>query len=84
MALLTENERVKVWREIMRDPRLISSGTLLKADIRAAVNGLDDFLENNWTLINQSIPQPARGELTRRQKAMLLLHVITERFNVEV
>ena len=56
----------------------------MKADIRAAVNGLDDFIENNWTLINQSIPQPARGELTRRQKAMLLLHVITERFNVEV
>ncbi len=55
-------------------------GAVTKADIRAAVNALDDFLNTNANAVNLAIPQPARGVLTQAQKARLLVFVITKRW----
>lgn len=54
--------------------------TLNKADIRAAVNALDDFFEANGAAINSAIPQPARSALTTGQKAKLITFVIRRRY----
>ena len=53
---------------------------LLKADVRAAFNALDSFLEDNAVTINQAIPQPARAQLNVQQKAYLLQLVIERRY----
>jgi hypothetical protein len=80
MAQLSDDQRRDIWAEWMRVNNEPVSVT--KADLRAAFNALDDFLETNKTAINNAIPQPARGELSARQKAWILARVIEQRFKV--
>jgi hypothetical protein len=83
MAVLPDTDRFEVWAQMMSDQGNITGqpfGALVKADLRAAVNALDDFLETNTATINAAIPQPARAELTVQQKALLLQFVIARRY----
>lgn len=81
MAVLSDADRVAVWAEWMR---LISADHELcgitKADLRAAVNALDDWINANAAAINLAIPQPARSSLTSAQKARLLTLIVTRRY----
>ena len=86
MTVLSESDRRKVWAEYMYD-KFVSDGnigTLLKTDLRAAVDAVDSFLDTNSAAINTAIPQPARGVLSIKQKALLLMYVVARRYNVEV
>ena len=83
MAILNNEDRKKTWAEFMTlGPHRTGQefGGVVKADLRAAVDGLDDFLNTNAALINAAIPQPARGALTVQQKALLLQLVISRRY----
>lgn len=83
MAVLTSAERQALWAELMRD--LSNRGepvALTKQDLRAALDAADDWAEANAASFNAAIPQPARAQLTARQKAMLLAWVITRRWEV--
>jgi len=85
MAVLPDTDRYDLWSAWMRDlSHSETLGAVTKADIRAAVNALDDFLSTNAVAINNSIPQPARSELTVKQKALLLVYVIKKRYLAEV
>jgi hypothetical protein len=53
-----------------------------KADLRAAVDAVDAWCETNAASLNTAIPQPARTQLTTKQKAWLLLHVVRKRLEV--
>ena len=81
MAVLNETARVGLWKEFMseisgdREPLDLS-----KAELRAAVNALDDWLDTNAILINAAIPQPARSNMTVSQKARLLSKVALWRY----
>lgn len=81
MAVLSDNARQDVWADAMRQ---ISDArepvSISKADLRAAVNALDTYLNDNASAINTTIPQPARGALTSAQKARLLMLVIQRRY----
>lgn len=82
MAVLSDNDRSALWldlmREFSRDRDVL--GALTKAELRAAVNGIDDYLSTNAAAINTAIPQPARGVLTTAQKARLLNAVVRQRY----
>ena len=78
MALLSEPDRIVVWQRWMRENN--ESCGISKADLRAAVDALDQFLEDNAGAINTAIPQPARGALTVAQKARLLAYVTIRRW----
>lgn len=82
MAALATQDRIDLWSELMaelsRDRETVSGVT--KADLRAAVDALDDWLNTNAATINAAIPQPARANLTTSQKARLLARVIYKRF----
>lgn len=82
MAVLPDNDRVSVWAQYMRDisAQRETFGALSKADLRAAVNALDDFMNTNAGAINAALPQPARGALTTPQKAQLLMAVVARRY----
>lgn len=67
---LTTDQRKAVSSQYQR--RRESFGTCSKAELLAAVNGLDDYLETNAAAINSAIPQPARAQLSTKQKALLL------------
>jgi len=82
MAVLPDNDRLAVWAQYMRESR-DAHGALTKADIRAAVDAIDGFLNTNAAAINSAIPQPARGALTTAQKARLLMYVIQRRYVAE-
>lgn len=81
MATMTTTDRAAVHADFMRDlSRILEPCAVLKADGRAAVDALDQFLSDNATVINSAIPQPARGALTQAQKARLLMLVIQRRY----
>jgi hypothetical protein len=48
---------------------------LTTADLRAAVDATDDWIEANKASYNAALPEPARSTLTARQKAYLFLVV---------
>lgn len=79
MAVLSDAKRLECWAEFMRED-LGTLGALTKADLRAALNALDDFLNSNAATINAAIPQPARSALTTSQKARLLMFVVRKRY----
>jgi hypothetical protein len=81
MAVLNSAARVAIWSDAMRrfsDDALECGVT--KADLRAAVDALDDFLNSNAAAINNAIPQPARSNLAPAQKAILLMYVVSRRY----
>lgn len=81
MAVLSDSAREGVRSQLIHGvmERRESIG-LTKADLRAAVNAIDQFLEDNASAINQAIPQPARGALSTAQKAHLLVLVALRRY----
>lgn len=82
MAVLSDSDRADLWAEFMRELSRDRDpvGVMTKADLRAAVNAIDDYLNTNASAINTAIPQPARGVLTTAQKARLLKAVVTQRY----
>ena len=81
MAILSDAVRAAIWCEFMSEAsRERTPTTVGKADLRAAINALDAFMEANATAINNAIPAAARSALTIKQKAMLLMYVITRRY----
>ena len=79
MAAMSNNDRAELHAELMRG--LLPAAGMLKADLRAAVNGLDGYIESAAAAINSAIPQPARGALTTSQKARLLALVVLKRYD---
>lgn len=84
MAVLSDPDRVAVWAEFMRDVVNINATAsgLTKAQLRAAVDAIDQWNEDNQASFNSAIPLPARTSLTAKQKATLQLMVITRRWLV--
>jgi hypothetical protein len=79
MAVLSDNDRAQINRDFMRECTEAFAG-VLQADLRAAVNGLDDYFDINAAAINLAIPQPARSALTLTQKSLLVRFVIAKRY----
>ena len=52
---------------------------LVKPDVKAAVDAMDDFLEANATAINNAFPQPFRGVASTAQKLTVIAYVAMRR-----
>jgi hypothetical protein len=78
MAVLSEQARAEVWAGHMRANE--QAFNLSKADLRAAVNAIDGWIDSNAAALNAVIPQPARSALTTSQKAQLLTLVVARRY----
>jgi hypothetical protein len=57
-------------------------GAVLKAELAAAVAAADAWVDGNAGSFNSALPQPARGVLTAKQKARLLMYVLRKRYEV--
>lgn len=83
MAILIDTAREGVWADFMQrlsqDNEPIDLG---KADLRAAFNAADDWVEANQAAYNSALPVAAQTNLTAKQKAELLMLVIDKRFGV--
>lgn len=80
MAVLNNADRRDVWAEFMRTPEAGETFGISKTELRAAVDAIDQWVDDNAASFNTAIPQPARGSLMARQKARLLSFVIARRF----
>lgn len=80
MAVLSDNDRADCWAQWMRESKTAIGGALTKAELRSAVNAIDQWVSDNASSFNTAIPQPARGVLTAAQKADLLVYVARKRF----
>ena len=81
MAVLPAGERAACTASFTDDKsrvREVVAG-VTKADIRAAVNAIDDWCDLNATALNLAIPLPARTALTGQQKLDLFLRVVQRR-----
>lgn len=81
MAVMSTSERQAVSADYQRDVCEVrgSFAGLTKADLQAAVNAIDAWIDDNTASFNTSIPQPARNALTAQQKSDLFLRVLKRR-----
>jgi hypothetical protein len=81
MAVLAAQDRIDGCADYQRGTQPGDVfGALLKADLQAAFNALDQWLSDNAAAVNSTIPQPARGALTTVQKSRLFRDVIKKRY----
>jgi hypothetical protein len=80
MAVMGSSDRAECWADFMRTPDTGEVFGLTKADLRAALDAIDQFLSDNASTLNTAIPQPARAALTTPQKARLLIWVVRWRY----
>lgn len=80
---LNEQERTGLWTDFMR---LLSRNRealgLTKAELRAAVDATDDWIDANQASFNSALPEPAKSALTGNQKVRLFMAVAAKRFEV--
>lgn len=81
MAALSDVVRRQVLGRFMSEKSALREGiaTVTKAELLAAVNGIDAWIEANAAEFNAAIPEPARGALTAQQKVDLFLLVLLRR-----
>lgn len=83
MAILTNDQRKDLWIEYMSTISARREGlSLTKAELRAAVDAVDDWIDGNIASFNSSLPLPARTALTAKQKVELFFAVARARFQV--
>lgn len=85
MAVLSANDLALVYADLVAGMNVATSetvGALVRADLKAAIAAADSWADSNAASFNSAIPQPARGALTARQKARLLMAVVKRRFEV--
>ena len=83
MAQLSDENRAKVWRGLMRWwSRLHEAMALNKADLRAAVDATDNWIETNQATYNNALPEAARNNLTAAQKTLLFCAVALARVDI--
>ena len=80
MAVLSDADRATLAAQWMRDNKEAIS--ILKADVRAAVNAADDWANTNAANYNNALPTAAKNNLSAQQKARLLEVVVKRRFEV--
>lgn len=83
MAALSNQERADIntlFQQQASDTH--SSLAVTKPQLRAAVDAIDQWIDDNATSFNSAIPQPARSALTAKQKAWLFKLVMNRRFEV--
>lgn len=78
MAVLPDLDRARTTNQWMRD----STTTLAvctKADLRAALNATDQWIEDNQTSFNTALPATFRNNATLAQKTLLFCYVALRR-----
>lgn len=80
MAVLPDLDRNRIWRWFMR--RNPEPCAFTKADLRAAVDACDSWIDSNTTSFNTALPQPFRGAATTQQKTLLLCYVAMRRAGI--
>ena len=83
MAVMNAAGRLEAFRDLIdENKRADIPCNLTKAQLQAAVDAIDDWLDANAAAMNSALPVAARTGLSTTQKAMLLMAVIARRYRV--
>jgi hypothetical protein len=83
MAVLSNADRQAESDRYQRDASADRTPIpVTKAQMKAVVDAIDDWVDANVTSFNNAIPQPQRGLLTAKEKARLLVYVVRRRYEV--
>lgn len=77
MAVLSDEDRRRTWAQLMRTGLAIPG--VVKADLRAAVDATDAWIEANQAAYNAALPQPFRGAAGLDEKTLLFCYVAMRR-----
>lgn len=75
---MTALERQRCTAQLMRDNES-PIGAITKAELRAAIDATDDWIDANATSFNQALPENVRTQLTAVQKNWLFSYVLAMR-----
>jgi hypothetical protein len=84
MATLSEGDRQRIWRGLMRywsNEREPTSG-FGKDDLKDAVDATDDWIDANQGSFNNALPVLVRTNLTQAQKTLLFCVVALARVSI--
>lgn len=83
MAVMDAAGRLQAYRDMLDEVRRADTPcNVTKAQLQAAVDAIDDWLDANAAAMNSALPVAARTGLSTTQKAMLLMAVISRRYRV--
>jgi hypothetical protein len=84
MSTLSTEDRQKVMRGLMRWWSAFREQVvnLTKADLIAAVNATDTWIDDNQSVYNNALPTAARNNLTLEQKTFLFCAVACARVSI--
>ena len=84
MATLPTEDREKIHRGIMRYwSQENESIPIVKADLYAAIEATDDWIDGNQASYNAQLPAAARNSLSQSQKTLLFCVVALARVSIE-
>ena len=85
MATLSETDRQKIWRGLMRYWSSIFESTsgFDKDDLQDAVDATDNWIDSNQASFNNALPNPAKSNLTQAQKTLLFCIVALARVSID-
>jgi hypothetical protein len=78
MAVLTDTERFRVLAYWLRSAAIAITGCA-KADLRAAVDATDDWIEASQAAYNTALPAAFRTNATVAQKTVIFCYVAMRR-----
>lgn len=81
MAVLTTQQRAAVHAFLCA--RFGYGGGLTKADVRAAVDATDAWIDTNAAAYVAALPEPGRSTLDATQKTILFCYVALRRAGIE-
>lgn len=82
MAVMSDTERAEGYAEWMRNPIPGYPFVNLKAELRAAFDAADQWMEDNKESYNSALPVAFRTAASARAKAYLLARVLNKRFDL--
>lgn len=83
MAALPDADRIEITAKLQRLAQwaAIACG-ITKADLKAAVDATDTWIDGNQTSFNTALPTTARNSLNQTQKTLLFCYVALKRAGI--
>lgn len=82
MAQLSDIDRARIWRGLMRYWSHLHEEWSAKQVLRDAINATDVWIDDNQASYNAALPEAARTVLTQSQKTLLFCAVALARVSI--
>jgi hypothetical protein len=83
MAALPDADRIEITAKLQRLAQWLAiSCGITKADLKAAVDATDDWIEANQTSFNNALPTAAKNNLSLTQKTLIFSYVALKRAGI--